>query len=118
MVEKRLMAADSRRFWSAARVFCVAFGGCLGFLWLLVQLYSYFQLHWLPAVSENSLRATIMVCFSIIVALCFVTARLAFHTTLPVQKPTFEQSLVDALNTALGERNYADVIRIGIALIR
>jgi|SRR5882724_11937567 len=112
------MVTDSRRMRSAAKVFCAAFAGCLGFLWVLVQVYSYFQLQWLPVITTNSLRVIIIVCFSAIVALGTVIARLMSHVELPVQKPTFEQSLVDALGSALHERNYADVIRIGIALTR
>ena len=111
------MVADSR-IWSTTKVFCAAFAGCLGFLWLLLQLYTNFKLQWFPGMSADSLRAIIMVCISAIVALCAVIAKLISHTASPVEKPTFEQSLADALGAALGERNYADVIRIGVALNR
>jgi tetratricopeptide (TPR) repeat protein len=112
------MTTGAGRMWSASKVFCAAFAGSLGFEWLLVEVYSYFRLQWFPQPTTNSLWATIVVLLSAAIAMGAACVRLLLHPAAPAQMPTFEQSLVDALSTALRERNYADVIRIGVALTR
>ncbi len=112
------MTTDPDRMRSATKVFCAAFGGSLGFLWLLVSVYSHFKLQWFRQPETNSLLVTIMILLSVAVASCAVWVRLLHQPAMPAQAPTFEQSLVGALSTALRDRDYADVIRIGVALNR
>jgi tetratricopeptide (TPR) repeat protein len=105
----------------AAIAFARGFAGCLAFLWLLMEVYSYFALTWLPAVNPESLKASLWLSAGLIVGLTAATSRLVTAVRVgetPAPKPSFEQSLVDALTSALRDRNYAEVIRIGVALNR
>src|ERR1022692_2087604 len=109
------MSTQSRHLWRVVRIFGASFGATLAFLWLLIQVYTYFKLKWVPQIEADTLGAIIVICVSTIVAFGVLIARLLSHAAVAVQKPTFERSLIDALGSELLARNYADVIRIGVA---
>lgn len=116
------MLRTPQHLWSAVRLFGATFAGCLAFLWLLVEVHAHFQLGWFPALSADSLRVFIMICVSVVAGEGAVTGSLFWRAlktaSKPQAKPSFEQSLVDALGAALEQRHYAEVIRIGGALTR
>jgi len=115
------MEREASPFWEVVRVFGVTFVGCLGFFWLLIEIYSNNDLQWMPRLDVNSLRVIVLIFGSVIFGLSVVLFKL--FTRVPLEdsahsEPIFEQTLVDALVTALGDKHYAEVIRIGVALIR
>ena len=115
------MNHNSKYLLDVAKIFGVAFIGSLGFIWLLMEIYSHYELGWLPVISTNSLYVVILFCGSIIISLFFVLVRLlpnVYSQAVPLSSSGFEESLVEALVKALGEKHYAEVIRIGVALIR
>jgi len=98
-----------------------AFLGTFGAIWGFIEAYAYFELTWFDGVTIKQLTAVTLLIVSYSVGLSIVLARVIYkaeHARHQIDNHTFDQSLVETLSSALKSKNYADVIRIGIALNR
>jgi len=102
-------------------LFGEAFLGSFGTIWGFIEAYAYFELTWFDDIAIKSLTAVTLLVLSYAVGLSMVLARVIYkaeYARYQIDNHTFDYSLIETLSSALKSKNYAEVIRIGIALNR
>ncbi|MCH8011222.1 MAG: tetratricopeptide repeat protein [Candidatus Marinimicrobia bacterium] len=115
------MNLDIRKNITIPIIFGGVFVAAFGFLWGAIEAYAYFELNWFSGVTTKTLAAVILLLLSINIGLVAVVIKTIFprkHAHGTLAEYAFDQSLVKTLASAIKNKNYAEAIRIGIALNR